>query len=142
MATYYIDYATGDDSNNGTAKATPWKHCPGMSPFSGSYTHADGDNFVFKGGVTWPNAALPLLIADRGGAEGNPDIYGATDETWFTGASWSRAIFDGEITEFTNYQTGSLNDRTQTYGCVIMCFSDSDITIDSIRLGCVGVCVQ
>jgi hypothetical protein len=28
--TYYIDYVSGNDSNNGTSKATPWKHAPGM----------------------------------------------------------------------------------------------------------------
>lgn len=29
-ATYYVDYSTGSDANNGTAKATPWKRAPGM----------------------------------------------------------------------------------------------------------------
>lgn len=134
MATYYIDYVAGNDSNSGTSTAAPWKHCPGMAPFSGSYTHSDGDQFIFKGGVTWPNAALPLLIADRGGASGNPDIYGAVDQTWYSGGSWSRAIFDGEGVEFTNYQTGSFNDRTQTSGNVIMCFSDQYITIEAFEI--------
>lgn len=61
-ATYYIDYASGSDANAGTSTGSPWKHCPSMEPFSGSYSHSDGDVFVFKGGVTWPNAALPLYI--------------------------------------------------------------------------------
>lgn len=30
-ATYYVDYASGSDANNGTAKATPWKRAPGMN---------------------------------------------------------------------------------------------------------------
>ena len=113
--TYYIDYETGADSNAGTTKAAPWKHCPGMAPFTGSYSHTEGDRFVFKGGVTWPNAALPLLIND-GGADGNPDEYGALDTTWYTGSSWSRAVFDGDSTDFTNWTTGSAGTGTQAQG--------------------------
>lgn len=32
-ATYYVDYSTGSDANNGTTKATPWKRAPGMAGF-------------------------------------------------------------------------------------------------------------
>src|SRR5208283_2026043 len=73
-ATYYIDYASGSDSNNGTSIAKPWKRCPGMKGFTGSYSHSAGDKFVFKGGVIWPVAALRLTIA-KSGANDNPDIY-------------------------------------------------------------------
>ena len=34
-ATYYIDYASGNDSNNGLSIASPWKRCPGMTNFAG-----------------------------------------------------------------------------------------------------------
>jgi hypothetical protein len=50
-ATYYIDYSAGSDVNNGTSKTTPWQHAPGMTGFSGRYTHQAGDHFIFKGGV-------------------------------------------------------------------------------------------
>jgi hypothetical protein len=100
-ATYYFDYATGSDANNGTSKSTPWKHHPSMEPFSGSYTHVAGDQFIFKGGVTWPNAALPMYIR-TGGTAGNLDYYGV-DQTWFTGASWARPIFDGGGVNFENH---------------------------------------
>ena len=55
-ATYYIDNVGGADTNNGTAKGTPWQHCPGMTGCTNncsSYSHAAGDTFIFKGGVTW-----------------------------------------------------------------------------------------
>ena len=93
-ATYYIDYENGLDSNDGTSTTTPWKLCPGMVGFAGSYSHSAGDAFVFKGGVTWPAASLPLTIGYSGVA-GNPDVY-TSDQTWYDGASWTRPTFDGE----------------------------------------------
>ena len=52
--TYYIDYVTGSDSSVApTSKTTPWKRHPYMIGFTGSYSHAAGDIFIFKGGVTW-----------------------------------------------------------------------------------------
>lgn len=92
---YYIDYVGGSDANAGTSKATPWKRCPGMVGFAGSYTHAAGDSFVFKGGVTWVYTTLPLTIGGSGVA-GSVDCY-TTDHTWYTGASWSQPIFDGDL---------------------------------------------
>lgn len=93
-ATYFIDFVAGVDSNNGTSKSTPWKRAPKQKGFAGSYTHVAGDRFIFKGGVTWPASTLQFNI-NQGGASGNPDYYG-TDQTWYSGASWSRAKFDGE----------------------------------------------
>jgi hypothetical protein len=89
-ATYYIDYSAGSDSNRGTSVSVPWKHAPGMTGFSGSYTYAAGDTFVFKGGVTW-TASFPWTF--RSGASGSPIIY-TTDHTWYSGANWSQPIFD------------------------------------------------
>lgn len=93
MATYYIDYNAADDSGAGT-KVAPWKRCPGMATFNKpGYSHAAGDVFVFKGGVTWPAACLPLTIGYSGSA-GNVDTY-TTDHTWYAGGSWSQPTFDG-----------------------------------------------
>ena len=98
-ATYYIDFTGGSDSNNGTAKVTSWQHAPGMAGFTGSYSHTAGDRFIFKGGTTWPASALPLTIANDG-ASSNRDYYGI-DDTWYTGGSYSKPIFDGEYTDNT-----------------------------------------
>jgi hypothetical protein len=101
--TYYIDYSSGSDTNPGT-KASPWKTAPGMTnqganrggPPSGyptnSYSHAAGDQFIFKGGVTW-TGVFPFTIS-YSGSEGNIDTY-TTDHTWYTGASWSQPVMDG-----------------------------------------------
>jgi hypothetical protein len=98
--TYYIDYSAADNSENGTDKATPWKVAPGMTncdSVCGSYSHSAGDIFIFKGGETWPNTELPLVIANSG-SEGNVDEY-TTDQTWYTGGAWSQPIFDQSTTQ-------------------------------------------
>lgn len=95
-ATYYIDYAGGSDANSGASTGAAWKRHPYMRGWSGSYSHATGDQFIFKGGVTWPKEAMPLTVA-ASGTPGNRDYYGVSG-AWFTGASWSRPVFDGEYT--------------------------------------------
>jgi hypothetical protein len=97
--TFYIDYAAGSNSNTGT-KASPWKTHPYMQAGASctgtgsapSYSHVAGDQFIFKGGVTWPLACF-LMTISNGGTSGNPDYYGV-DKTWYTGGSWMRPIFD------------------------------------------------
>jgi hypothetical protein len=91
-ATYYIEWRAGSDTNNGTSKTSPWKRQPYMNGFTGTYVHSAGDQFIFKGGVTWPFAAFPMTIA-AGGAAGNNDYYGV-DKTWFTAGSWTQPVFD------------------------------------------------
>jgi hypothetical protein len=90
--TFYIDYSSGNDSNNGTSKTTPWKNAPGSSAFTGTYSHQAGDHLIFKGGVTWPSTEFPITDSS-GGTSGNPDYYGV-DQTWYSGASWTRPIWD------------------------------------------------
>lgn len=98
--TFYIDYGSGSNFNNGTSKSTPWKTHPYMQSGSsctesGSappYTHLSGDQFIFKGGVTWPAACFEMNIP-AGGTSGASDYYGV-DKTWFSGGSWARPLFD------------------------------------------------
>lgn len=106
-ATYYIDYTAANDSANGITTSTPWKRCPGMVGFDGSYSHSAGDRFIFKGGVTWSNASLPLSVG-YSGESGSWDYYGV-DPTYFTGASWSRPIFDGGEVSRTLIYMGTIS---------------------------------
>lgn len=121
-ATYYIDFATGSDANNGTAKATPWKHHPYMQGRTGvTYTHANGDQFIFKGGVTWDHTCFAMDLS-TGGASGNSDYYGV-DLTWYTGGSWTRPIFDGEnVTVASGADAGIIH------------LTANNVTIDNIEL--------
>jgi hypothetical protein len=72
---YYVDYQGGSDSNTGKATSTPWKRCPGMPGFAGSYSHSNGDVFVFKGGVTWTAPVDRVLTVGYSGGSSTPDQY-------------------------------------------------------------------
>lgn len=104
--TYYIDYASGNDANNGTSKTSPWQHAPGMQACTGlcsSTTVNPGDSIILKGGVTWPNASFMWNLP--GGASGNP-VYVGVDQTWYAGGSWSRPILSpGGAAIPNNYNT-------------------------------------
>lgn len=97
--TFYIDYASGSNSNPGT-KASPWKSHPYMQPGAGctgsgaapAYSHQAGDNFIFKGGVTWPAACFGIYIP-AGGTSSAQDYYGV-DKTWYSGSSWAQPLWD------------------------------------------------
>jgi hypothetical protein len=96
--TFYIDYASGSNSNNGTSESTPWKTHPFMSHGSScdsggpTYTHQAGDNFIFKGGDTWPAACFGMNIT-AGGTSSAQDYYGtcggqSTAPSACGGATW------------------------------------------------------
>ena len=55
-STYYVDYAGGNDSGNGTSVGTAWKHAPNSTGSTGtaaSITIQAGDTVLFKGGVLY-----------------------------------------------------------------------------------------
>lgn len=91
---YYIDYASGSDTNNGTSTTTPWKHCPGDANATGvpaGFNLLPGDTVIFKGGVTYKGS----ITCSVSGLSGLPLVYdGNSAGTWGTGP----AIFDGSET--------------------------------------------
>src|SRR5262245_51991895 len=95
--TYYIDYSTGSDANDGISRSTPWKRHPYMSGYSGWYSHAPVDRFLFKGGVTWPRSCFQLHITQGGSSDSNRDYYGVAND-WYVGSAWSAPVFDFEDT--------------------------------------------
>jgi hypothetical protein len=128
--TYYVDFAGGADSNNGTAKANPWKYAPGMAACTANcaaYSHSAGDQFIFKGGVTWDNTVAPWTNA-YSGAAGNPDYYGV-DATWYTGGSWTHPVFDG----------GSIASIPLSYKLGYFKFTGSYLTFDSLQVQNIGI---
>jgi len=143
--TYYIDYASGSDTATGTSSSVPWKTAPGMANESGSrggYSHAAGDRFIFKGGVTWPRACFQWSIPYSGSSDTVRDYYGV-DATWYSGGSWTRPVFDFEENNIaSNY-----------YGAGVLVSSKNYITIDNIELkrlkiptggdqsGCANICL-
>ena len=116
--TYYIDYAAGSNSNAGTSEGAPWKSAPGMQTAAGcagathSYTHAPGDKFIFKGGVTWPAVCFQITLS-AGGTPSAQDYWGvclSTDSdspcnggTSWPSTGWTRPFWGGS----NAYTTGN-----------------------------------
>ncbi len=96
--TYYVDYATGADSNNGTSTSTPLKHCPGDPNYnpSGSAPTAllAGDTVIFKGGVRY----YSYITCNWAGSSEDRIIYdGNSAGTWGTG----QPVIDSQNTRTT-----------------------------------------
>lgn len=121
-AQYFIDYSATNDSANGTTMGTPWKRHPYMVGFSGSYSHAAGDRFIFKGGVTWPRSVFQMNITAGGSSDSVRDYYGV-DAAWYTGGDFSKPVFDFEHTVISGF-------GTQTAGVLVN--QVSYITFDSL----------
>lgn len=102
-AVYYIDYETGSDSNSGLSQSTPWKKCPGMVGFSGSYSHSAGDIFNFKRGVTWPSSCFQIWTISNSGTPGNYDEYTSTSTYAKLGYENILPKFDGGGNAYSVY---------------------------------------
>ncbi len=128
---YYVS-AAGSDSNAGTSEAAPWLHAPGMPSCSGNCatqwngTIPAGAGIILRGGDTWHFGNSSASPYSGGvwnfsvnpypmGTSANP-IYVGVDQAWYTGASWTRPILNGDNPTSTSttlsscpYQIGSQN---------------------------------
>jgi hypothetical protein len=134
--TYYVDYQFGSDKNVGTSTSAPWKHHPWMQTFSGSYTHAAGDVFVFKGGSTWlwssGDQMFPLYVK-AGGSPGTSDQYvgGQT-----LGTPWGSGypVFDGG----QQYAGGTTTLGTSATLIYDYIYTPSNVVINGLQLQNIG----
>jgi hypothetical protein len=99
-ATYYIDYSSGADSNNGTSTSTPWQHCPGDSAATGtahSATFSPGDKVIFKGGQSYSVPSGGYITLSWGGSSGSPIVYDGDSGTYVSrwGSGTSQAVITG-----------------------------------------------
>lgn len=158
--TYYVA-ATGSDSNNGTAKTSPWLHAPGMSTATGlaaSTTINAGDSIIFRGGDTWHfgNSALTPFAGyqnnawnfTRSGSSSTCNInaaagaivttgciYIGVDQTWYNsttcGSSWCRPMFNMD----NPLSTGSpSNCAHEDSNYVFLNFSGNYLIIDNLEV--------
>lgn len=100
--TCYVSSA-GLDTNTGVDKAHAWAHLPGMLNATGnaaSQVPIADDIYILKGGDTWANASFPVHWT-WSGSSGHP-ITIDRDVTWFSGASWNRAIFSAGAAVINN----------------------------------------
>lgn len=79
MATYYVDYISGSESNNGTSIGTPWKYVPGDS--RSSHSLSDGDTVIFKLGVTYSFSGSSHYVHSQ-----------ADNVTWTVDVSWGTGV--------------------------------------------------
>jgi hypothetical protein len=162
--TYYIA-ANGSDSNNGTSKATPWLHAPGMPNCSGtcaSTTPVAGNHIIFRGGDTWHfgNSSLSPFVGGScvgntgtgnyvcwnwqwSGSSGNP-IYIGVDQTWYSGSSWVRPVMNGDNPLWTGsgYPASCASnfaaDTTSSADSSFVQINQSYVTFDNFEF--VGLC--
>lgn len=89
-ATYYVDFDSGSDSNNGISTATPWKHCPGdpNATAAAGIVLSPGDTVNFKGGVRYRGR----IQVTAGGTSASRIIYNG-NSGWGVG----KAIIDGSV---------------------------------------------
>ncbi|ACT00431.1 discoidin domain-containing protein [Paenibacillus sp. JDR-2] len=98
--TYYVDSASGSDSNNGTSTSTPWKTLDKVN----ATTFQPGDQILFKSGGVWNGQLWPK----GSGTVGSPikiDKYGGT----------ARPIINGGGTARAYQSTGAVMLRNQEY---------------------------
>ena len=156
--TYYISSA-GSDSNNGTAKATPWAHAPGMpgctSTCAGN-TPTAGANYVFRGGDTW-HFANSSLTPYTGGSwavstSGNSTdcnfrpyaspghstcVYYGIDPTWYSGGAWSRPIMNLDNPTSTSFVASCAYNQYNFTGINI---TGTYVTVDNLEF--TGICAS
>jgi hypothetical protein len=159
--TFYIA-GTGADTNNGTAKGTPWKHAPGMPNCANTcaaYTAQVGDSFIFRGGDTYHINASTNTSTDTpvggpwnlsgitpgggsttggNGCTGTGCYYVGVDQTWYAGASWVRPVITGDNPTSTLFVGSCTHDFSASQ--FVNLGSGSYIIFDNFEL--LGICVS
>jgi hypothetical protein len=95
-ATYYIDFTSGSDTNNGTSVSTPLKHCPGdvnATNVAASTTLTGGDTAIFKGAVTYISPSAGITVASGTSSTSRVLYDGNTAGTFGVG----RAVISGPV---------------------------------------------
>lgn len=68
--TFYVDFSTGSDANDGQMPTTAWKHCPGDANATGNAkrTMQAGDTYLFRGGIRYRGQ----IVVNGSGTSGSP----------------------------------------------------------------------
>ncbi len=110
-ATYYVDFARGNDSAAGTSPAEAWKHAPGDAAATGAVRAvrlAPGDTVLFRAGVVYRGSiaipasgqpGAPITYKGDGWGEGNAIIDGSRPIS----GQWTRCASAEELRGNPNY---------------------------------------
>lgn len=107
--TYYVDFTTGDDSDNGTTEVLAWKTVAKVN----AATLTAGQTVCFKCGETWDEALLP----GQSGSAGNPitfTAYGTGALPKLTGGAEIYSL--GVTTAYVNASYLELSNTSATGG--------------------------
>jgi hypothetical protein len=112
--TYYVS-TTGDDRNSGTSPSTPWKHCPGMTGWSGSTTLSNGDTVLFRSQDTWSGTPNGFLQTTTAGVTYDGGTYGTGTRATIQASadavpgSWPLVLLNHSNTVFKNFDLDGNN---------------------------------
>lgn len=87
--------SVGNDANSGADAANAWAHLPGSAAVAGNASTQvpqAGDQYILRGGDTWDATNFQINWTWSGTALS--PIYIGVDQTWYSGGSWTRPIFD------------------------------------------------
>jgi hypothetical protein len=105
-ATYYVDkdHPSTIDSGPGT-ESKPWKHCPGLTGWTGSANLSAGDTVYFDSGDVWTGSSGNSFLQVTGGVTYDGSTWGSgTRATLRATGSFKRAvvnIMDDHLTHET-----------------------------------------
>lgn len=113
---FYIDSATGADTNAGTLESAPWAHAPGMvgcASTCGSNTPSSGRGYILKGGSIWTETGVstgpfPWTIPNDNGSSGTPIYYGV-DQTWWSGTNSGTVNTAGTVVTWASGNAFQMN---------------------------------
>jgi hypothetical protein len=126
----YFVAANGSDSNDGLSEASghPWLHAPFMPNCTGNCATVTsqsaslwpGIGIIFRGGDTWHfgNSGLTPYVGGTwewntgtlpNGTSAHP-IYIGVDQSWFSGGSWARPVFNADNSLCNSGTLGTMPD--------------------------------
>lgn len=98
MATYYLDYENGSDSNDGSSWANAWKSVEANSPSSGDTIKIAKSRDPFSiGDVTWTNGSNVLTLSS------SSEVYVLEDGS----GTWTNVALTTTPTSSTTYYLGT-----------------------------------
>lgn len=128
--TYYVDSVSGNDSNNGTSQATPWRTFSKVN----ATTFQPGDRILFKADCVWNGQLWPK----GSGSIGSPiiiDMYGTGNKPIFNGegaVDETVRMYNQEYWEINNLEITNLGATPSMGRCAIFVQCQEFGTMDHI----------